>query len=89
MTKLKIFNGATPAVGETISGFVIDPNKSPFSDGCFITTAPIDALTTDDAGEVVEIAADKNTYELERVEKPVWMVLMAGLERYRDSSRGA
>lgn len=80
--KLKIFNGATPEVGKTATGFVLAAIESPFTKNSFVQTAPIDSISMSD-GIATTIIAGEATYELERVDRRVWMQLMTRLDEFR------
>lgn len=82
-TKLKIFHGATPEVGLPAAGFVLDTLDAPFTDDSFVQTAPVDSIVAAD-GLATQITAGGTTYDLERVDRRVWMQLMARLEDFRN-----
>ena len=80
--KLKIFYGAAPEVGQPAAGFVLDTLDAPFTDDSFVQTAPVDSIVAVD-GRATQITAGDVTYDLERVDRRVWMQLMARLEEFR------
>lgn len=81
---LKIFQGASLVTGETIAGFVIDSMDLPFDESTYVVTAPIDSIIAY-AGAATTITADGQSFEVERVARPIWMTLMSKLEAYRQS----
>ncbi|WP_223513933.1 hypothetical protein [Pseudomonas sp. GL-R-26] len=82
-TKLKIFHGAMPEVGQPAAGFVLDSLEAPFTDTTFVQTEPVESIVAAD-GLATSITAGGVTYDLERVNRSTWMALMARLEDFRN-----
>ncbi|MCM8743608.1 hypothetical protein [Pseudomonas koreensis] len=82
-TKLKIFYGAAPEVGQPAAGFVIESADAPFTEDSFVQTAPVDSMVTAE-GLATQITAGDVVYDLERVNRTSWMQLMARLEEFRN-----
>lgn len=81
-TTLKIFHGATPEVGQPAAGFVLESLDAQFTDESFVQTAPVDSIVAAD-GLATQITAGDVTYDLERVDRRVWMQLMTRLDAFR------
>lgn len=81
-TKLKIFHGATPEVGQPAAGFVLEWLDDPFAADTFVHTDPIDSVVAAD-GVATSITVGETNYELERVSRNDWMILMNRLDQFR------
>lgn len=80
--QLKIFKGATPEVGQPAAGFVLEFLDSTFTESSFVQTDPVESIVEAD-GVATSIIAGGITYELERVDRRVWMHLMSRLDEFR------
>lgn len=86
--KLKIFNGAKPEVGSSVSGFCYENIEDQFTDSTFVVTSNITAIIKSklDGGkeEVERITTEGGgSYDLERVDKNTWVRLMIKLDEFR------